>query len=337
MQSSKGSVSSMFKTKAARVHVNPSLVVKDVVSYGETEGDQIRVSSLAGRPHAATSPGELSMGMMMNPSSNFEDANVKFTSTTISSGFDVETRVSRLSTVETNLFNSLLRNDATGSIGSTGMYTSNTGNATGTNQKSIVVTGTLVNDTTKPTSINPFASNPREPNTQAGNNNYRTLGLLYHVMNRGRLHLWSPNPLLSLHICLILMLLLFLKFCYIGDLDVLIKDIDAGKHEESLFGMTDDKLKVVFKALGAMCDLIKSQNALNLPNNGLIYSIDDVVTLFSVPLNSPDEIDEFSKDPKMEKYALWSKLTKETCSGIIDIICNRWDTLLNMQNITPNC
>nr|GFB50445.1 zinc knuckle CX2CX4HX4C [Tanacetum cinerariifolium] len=63
----------------------------------------------------------------------------------------------------------------------------------------------------------------------------------------------------------------------------------------------------------------------------LIYSIDDVVVLFGVPLNSLKEIDEFTKDLEVGKYALWSKLTKETCSGIIDIICNRWDTLLSMQ------
>ncbi|GJX82215.1 hypothetical protein Tco_0331696 [Tanacetum coccineum] len=56
MQSSKGSVSSILQNKVARVPVNPSLVAKDVVSYGMDKGDQVRVSSLAGRPRAATSP-----------------------------------------------------------------------------------------------------------------------------------------------------------------------------------------------------------------------------------------------------------------------------------------
>ncbi|GJW79880.1 zinc knuckle CX2CX4HX4C containing protein [Tanacetum coccineum] len=95
-----------------------------------------------------------------------------------------------------------------------------------------------------------------------------------------------------------------------GDLEVLIKDIDAGKY-------------------------VEAQSALKLPNDGLICIIDDVAALFGAPLNSPKEIDEFTKDLEVGKYALWSKLTKKTRSGIIDIICNRWDTLLNMQKSAP--
>ncbi|GKD03669.1 hypothetical protein Tco_1178643, partial [Tanacetum coccineum] len=36
----------------------------------------------------------------------------------------------------------------------------------------------------------------------------------------------------------------------VGELEVLIKDIDTGKHEELLSGMTNDKRKVVIDALG---------------------------------------------------------------------------------------
>nr|GEY38185.1 hypothetical protein [Tanacetum cinerariifolium] len=154
----------------------------------------------------------------------------------------------------------------------------------------------------------------------------------------------------------------------VGALEVSIKDIDAGKHDELLFGMTNDKRKVVIYALCGMCELIEAQNALNLLNDGfnsdgtknassvlvtlhtsshaednsefnnskiLIYSIDDVATLFGVPLNYLKKIDDFTKDLEVGKYALWAKLIKETCSGIIDIICNRWDTLLNMQKSAP--
>ncbi|GJV33356.1 zinc knuckle CX2CX4HX4C containing protein [Tanacetum coccineum] len=93
----------------------------------------------------------------------------------------------------------------------------------------------------------------------------------------------------------------------IGDLEVLVKDIDAD-------------------ALGAMYELIETQSASNLPNDGfnsdddyefndyeiLIYTIDDVAALFDVPLNSLKEINEFTKDLKvggvysfdMEKSAL---------------------------------
>nr|GFD17574.1 hypothetical protein [Tanacetum cinerariifolium] len=69
-----------------------------------------------------------------------------------------------------------------------------------------------------------------------------------------------------------------------GDLKVLIKDIEAGKYKDVLSGMTNDKRKVVIEALGAMCDSIEAKSALNLPNDGLIDSIDDVATLFGVPL-----------------------------------------------------
>ncbi|GJR76049.1 zinc knuckle CX2CX4HX4C containing protein [Tanacetum coccineum] len=121
----------------------------------------------------------------------------------------------------------------------------------------------------------------------------------------------------------------------VGDMEVLIKDIDASKHEKLLSGMTTDKRKVVIEALGVMCDIIKTQRALNLHNDGLIYSIDDVATLFGLHLNSPKEIDKFTKDLEVGNNALWSKLTKETHNGIIDIICNWWDTLLNMQKSAP--
>ncbi|GJX25044.1 zinc knuckle CX2CX4HX4C containing protein [Tanacetum coccineum] len=84
-----------------------------------------------------------------------------------------------------------------------------------------------------------------------------------------------------------------------------------------------------------MCDLIKAKSASNLPNDGLIYNIDDVAALFGVPLNSLKEIVEVTKDLEVGKYALWSKLTKETCSGIIDIICNRLHTLLNRKKSAP--
>ncbi|GJT17430.1 zinc knuckle CX2CX4HX4C containing protein [Tanacetum coccineum] len=104
----------------------------------------------------------------------------------------------------------------------------------------------------------------------------------------------------------------------VGDLKVLITDIDPGKYEELLSGMTNDKRKVVFDALGAMCDLIKAESASRpgLEFDGtrnetsvsvtihtsspeeevLIHSIDDVATLFGVPLNSLKDIDEFTKD-----------------------------------------
>ncbi|GKD57721.1 hypothetical protein Tco_1291108 [Tanacetum coccineum] len=46
----------------------------------------------------------------------------------------------------------------------------------------------------------------------------------------------------------------------IGDLDVLIKDIEAGKHEKLLSGITNDKHMAVMDTLSAMCDLIEAEN-----------------------------------------------------------------------------
>nr|GEZ31848.1 hypothetical protein [Tanacetum cinerariifolium] len=54
----------------------------------------------------------------------------------------------------------------------------------------------------------------------------------------------------------------------VGDLEVLIKDIDAGKHEALLCGMTNEKRKVVIDALGAMWVTL-----LNMQKSALI--IDD--------------------------------------------------------------
>ncbi|GKC32202.1 hypothetical protein Tco_1039496 [Tanacetum coccineum] len=51
----------------------------------------------------------------------------------------------------------------------------------------------------------------------------------------------------------------------IGDLDMLIKDIEAGKHDELLYGMTNDKRIAVMDTLIAMCELIEDENSPNDP------------------------------------------------------------------------
>nr|GEY87719.1 zinc knuckle CX2CX4HX4C [Tanacetum cinerariifolium] len=72
----------------------------------------------------------------------------------------------------------------------------------------------------------------------------------------------------------------------------------------------------------------QAKSAANLPNDGLIYSIDDVAALFGVPLNSLKEIDEFTKDLEAGKYAVWSN------SRIIDIICNsQWTSIPNQHTM----
>nr|GEU88527.1 zinc knuckle CX2CX4HX4C [Tanacetum cinerariifolium] len=46
----------------------------------------------------------------------------------------------------------------------------------------------------------------------------------------------------------------------VGDMDVLKKDIEAGKHEELLSDMTNDNHNAVMDALVAMCDSIQAEN-----------------------------------------------------------------------------
>ncbi|GJR30162.1 integrase, catalytic region, zinc finger, CCHC-type containing protein [Tanacetum coccineum] len=57
----------------------------------------------------------------------------------------------------------------------------------------------------------------------------------------------------------------------IGDLDVLTKDIEVGKHEELLSGMTNDKRMAVMDTLFVMCDSIEADNS---PNDSIVQSVD---------------------------------------------------------------
>ncbi|GJQ92607.1 hypothetical protein Tco_0003746 [Tanacetum coccineum] len=56
----------------------------------------------------------------------------------------------------------------------------------------------------------------------------------------------------------------------IGDLDVLTKDIEAGKHKELLSGITNDKRMAVMD-ISAMCDLIEADNSPNDPIVQYVY------------------------------------------------------------------
>ncbi|GJS53247.1 zinc knuckle CX2CX4HX4C containing protein [Tanacetum coccineum] len=63
----------------------------------------------------------------------------------------------------------------------------------------------------------------------------------------------------------------------VGDLDVLIKYIEGGKHNELLSGMTDDKCMSVMDALGAICDSIQVENSIpskSKPSDPIIQSMD---------------------------------------------------------------
>ncbi|GJR88885.1 zinc knuckle CX2CX4HX4C containing protein [Tanacetum coccineum] len=126
-------------------------------------------------------------------------------------------------------------------------------------------------------------------------------------------------------------------FSMVVDLEVLITDIDAGKYEELLYGMTNDTCKVVIDALGTMCDLIKAESVSRpgFESDGimnessvlvtmhtsshveevLIHSIDDVAALFAVSLNSLKDIDEFTKDLEVGKCDLCAPTVDDNLFG----------------------
>nr|GEV19678.1 hypothetical protein [Tanacetum cinerariifolium] len=105
------------------------------------------------------------------------------------------------------------------------------------------------------------------------------------------------------------------SFTTVGDLEVLIKDIDAGKYEELLYGMTNDKHKLVMDALGALCDLIEAEYASNHGDKGIF-----------------NEINAFVKDLELGKHELWTSMSMEKSNEIMKIICNRWDDLLTASS-----
>ncbi|GKF33496.1 hypothetical protein Tco_0106696, partial [Tanacetum coccineum] len=58
----------------------------------------------------------------------------------------------------------------------------------------------------------------------------------------------------------------------VGDLDMLIKDSEAGEHNELLSRMTNDKRMAVMDALGAICDSIQAENS--IPSDPIMQSVD---------------------------------------------------------------
>nr|GEU33064.1 reverse transcriptase domain-containing protein [Tanacetum cinerariifolium] len=132
----------------------------------------------------------------------------------------------------------------------------------------------------------------------------------------------------------------------VDDLEVIIKDIDAGKHEELLSGMINDKRKVDIDTFGAMCDLIKANSASNVSypdvRRSNFTNTNPNVSKYPYlvkPSNVPRK-DRFRPSFDLmvggtREYDLWLDLTMETSSKISDIICTRWVTLLNMQKSNP--
>ncbi|GJY82903.1 hypothetical protein Tco_0496279 [Tanacetum coccineum] len=61
----------------------------------------------------------------------------------------------------------------------------------------------------------------------------------------------------------------------VGDLDLLTKDIEAGKHDKLLSKMTDDKHMIVMDALYAMCDSIQAENTNDNAIHCKVSHVDD--------------------------------------------------------------
>ncbi|GJQ93250.1 zinc knuckle CX2CX4HX4C containing protein [Tanacetum coccineum] len=66
----------------------------------------------------------------------------------------------------------------------------------------------------------------------------------------------------------------------------------------------------------------------------LIHNIDDVANFFGVSLKSFKEIDDFTKELEAGNNQLWLNQITKTRSGILEISCDRWDTLVKLQENT---
>ncbi|GJR51067.1 hypothetical protein Tco_1401588 [Tanacetum coccineum] len=105
----------------------------------------------------------------------------------------------------------------------------------------------------------------------------------------------------------------------VGDLDVLIKDIEAGNHEELLSGMTNNMREAVMDALVAMCDSIQADNT----NAGAIpcksVSIQDKPGSYIAAAGGsrpkPSAVGGSKLDPNISKANFRSLFSKKNCEG----------------------
>nr|GEY62528.1 zinc knuckle CX2CX4HX4C [Tanacetum cinerariifolium] len=186
-----------------------------------------------------------------------------------------------------------------------------------------------------------------EKKSSGANNGAKPLKLILKKTSRGETivgddsglpqsALVTPTPHLPQHQSNVDVAATFrVSFSTVGDLKVLITDIDAGALCD--FIKVESTSSPGFESDGSRNESSVSVTmyTLSLVEKVLIHSIGDVSTLFGVPPNFLKDIDEFTKDLEVGKYNLWLELTKETRSGITNIIWNRWDTLVNLQKSAP--
>ncbi|GJS80586.1 zinc knuckle CX2CX4HX4C containing protein [Tanacetum coccineum] len=94
----------------------------------------------------------------------------------------------------------------------------------------------------------------------------------------------------------------------IGDLDVLIKDIKVGKHEELLSGMTNDKRMAVMDTLSVMCDSIEVDNS---PNDSIVQFVD----IHDKPSSYVGAAEGSKLEPSKLKANFRSLFSKKLCEG----------------------
>ncbi|GJS63678.1 zinc knuckle CX2CX4HX4C containing protein [Tanacetum coccineum] len=102
----------------------------------------------------------------------------------------------------------------------------------------------------------------------------------------------------------------------VGDLDVLTKDIQAGKHEELLSGMTNEKRTAVMDALVAMCDSIEVEPVISLhsevsPSDHIIQ----YVYIHKKPSSYIGEAGGSKPEPSKAKANFCLSFSKKLCVG----------------------
>ncbi|GJV46924.1 zinc knuckle CX2CX4HX4C containing protein [Tanacetum coccineum] len=113
----------------------------------------------------------------------------------------------------------------------------------------------------------------------------------------------------------------------LGDIDNLTKAIDLGKLKV-WSDLPSEKHTEVMETIWAMWDAFLTKN----PNVTSGYSSDsgksDVVDeFFDVSLTTLKEIDDFTKDLELGKYAVWSEMTCDTHKEVLDNISTRWNAI----------
>ncbi|GJS09657.1 zinc knuckle CX2CX4HX4C containing protein [Tanacetum coccineum] len=153
---------------------------------------------------------------------------------------------------------------------------------------------------------NVFVSQPRMPIRVLRNPNLET-------MSDGNVHMQSSNEDKTVKITGV-------PLNTLGDIDNLTKAIDLGKLEV-WSDLPSEKCTEVMETIWAMWEAFLSENSNATTGYSPNSSKSDVVAeFFDVSLITLKEIDDFTKDLELGKYAVWLEMTRDTCKEVMDNI-----------------